>query len=265
MITSHSNARVKFLRKLHTRKERQKTGLFYLEGIRIVAEAIQQRRGLQEIVIAPELLNSEFALQLVNDEQTNGVQVLEVSADVFLSISGKEHPQGIAAVCKQRWESLENIYPKNGDLWIALDSVQDPGNLGTILRTADAVGACGLILLDQSTDPYDPTAIRASMGAIFSQHLVQTDFDVFLSWTKKVGISVIGTSGASATDYQSIAYSSPLVLLMGSEREGLQSFHLEVCDEVVRIPMVGNSDSLNLSIATGVVLYEIFNQWRKKK
>jgi TrmH family RNA methyltransferase len=265
MITSHSNARVKFLRKLHTRKERQKTGLFYLEGIRIVAEAIQQRRGLQEIVIAPELLNSEFALQLVNDEQTNGVQVLEVSADVFLSISGKEHPQGIAAVCKQRWETLENIYPKNGDLWIALDSVQDPGNLGTILRTADAVGACGLILLDQSTDPYDPTAIRASMGAIFSQHLVQTDFDVFLSWIKKVGISVIGTSGTSATDYQSIVYSSPLVLLMGSEREGLQSFHLEVCDEVVRIPMVGNSDSLNLSIATGVVLYEIFNQWRKKK
>jgi TrmH family RNA methyltransferase len=265
MITSHSNARVKFLRKLHTRKERQKTGLFYLEGIRIVAEAIQQRRRLQEIVIAPELLNSEFALQLVHDQQANGVQVLEVSADVFLSISGKEHPQGIAAVCEQRWESLENIYPKNRDLWVALDSVQDPGNLGTILRTADAVGACGLILLDQSTDPYDPTAIRASMGAIFSQHLVQTDFDVFLSWIKKVGISVIGTSGTTATDYQSIVYSSPLVLLMGSEREGLQSFHLEVCDEVVRIPMVGNSDSLNLSIATGVVLYEIFNQWRKKK
>ncbi|TLN13658.1 RNA methyltransferase, partial [bacterium] len=147
-----------------------------------------------------------------------------------------------------------------GDCWVVLDSVADPGNLGTILRTSDSTGCRGVILLDQSTDPYDPSCIRASMGALFSQTLVKASFEEFTDWKRSTGIQVVGTSDKAQQNYHSYDYPRNLALLMGSERQGLQAKPLEICDSVVRIPMVGNSDSLNLAVATAVVLYEIFNQ-----
>ena len=143
------------------------------------------------------------------------------------------------------------------------DSIQDPGNLGTILRTLDAVGGSGLILLDHSTDPYDATALRASMGAVFSQQLVRASFSDFARWKQAGNFQLVGTSGSAREDYHEFSYPDPMVLLMGSERLGLQEEHLKLCDGLVAIPMVGRSDSLNLSVATGVVLYEIFNQRRQ--
>jgi TrmH family RNA methyltransferase len=140
--------------------------------------------------------------------------------------------------------------------------VADPGNLGTILRTCDGAGAHGVILLDHSTDPYDPTAMRASMGAIFTQKLVKTDFDHFSAWIKAFSIAVIGTSGASEVDYHSFQYPKQFVLLMGSERQGLAENYLALCSQVISIPMLGYNDSLNLAVAAGVVLYEIYNHVR---
>lgn len=285
MISSLSNPQVKQLRALRQRKERAATGLFFVEGIRLVAEAVQLGAPIEALVVAPELLKSEFGQELVARRRASGLAVLEVTPDVFASLSGKEGPQGLGAVVRQRWERLwdDDREPLRSDvplagggqpsssadrpppvLWVALDSVADPGNLGTILRTCDAVGATGVILLGEATDPHDPAAVRASMGAIFAQRLVRADAAELGPWAHRRGLRIVGTSDAAATDYQAVDYRVPLALLMGSERQGLSGELLALCDAVVRIPMAGRSDSLNLAVATGVMLYEIFNQRRHR-
>jgi TrmH family RNA methyltransferase len=274
MITSLSNERIKTIRKLQDRKSRQESGLFYIEGLRIVAEALEQaaagRAKVDTLVVAPDLLKSSFGQQLVTEQRELGVPVLEVSSEVFERISLKEGPQGIAAVMQQQWQSVEETRLKVGQAlashtWVALDSVADPGNLGTILRTHDAVGGQGVILLDQTTDPYDPSAVRGSMGALFTQALVRASFSEFARWKRQHGYPVVGTSDKAEMDYHQYRYPPELVLLMGSERQGLQEHHLALCDAVVSIPMLGKSDSLNLAVATAVVLYEILNQRREKR
>jgi TrmH family RNA methyltransferase len=265
LITSQANLQVKSIRKLRERKERQETGLFFAEGVRITAEALQLNAGIQTLVAAPELLESAFARELVEEAHRLHIPVLEVSAAVFATLSIKEGPQGLGAVIRQQWLPLEQVTPAPKELWIALDAVADPGNLGTILRSGDSAGARGVILLDQSTDPYDPTSVRASMGAIFAQKLAHASLAEFSAWKRSCGCPVVGTSGAADLDYHGFAYPERLVLLMGSERQGLSAQHLAICDAVVRIPMLGRSDSLNLAAATAVVLYEIFNQRREKK
>lgn len=263
-ITSPANQKVKLIRKLHERKYRESSGLFYIEGLRIVAEAIQLNAGLEYLMVAEGLLSSDFGRSLVQKAVGQGLPVIEVSPDTFKSFSMKEGPQGIGAVVRQSWVNLDQIQIAPGKSWVALDAVQDPGNLGTILRTSDAVGGVGVILLDHSTDPYDPGAVRGSMGAIFSQGLVKTDLDHFSHWKKQTRYPLVGTSGAAAQDYHHFSYPDPCILLMGSEREGLNERHLQLCDNIIKIPMVGRSDSLNLAVATAVVLYEIFDQRRDK-
>lgn len=265
MITSLTNERIKNIRKLQDRKARQESGLFYIEGLRIVAEAVEQRAALDTLVVAPELLKSSFGQELVAEQRAEGVAVLEVSGEVFQRISLKEGPQGIAAVVKQRWLPLEQVKVQPGKPWVALDSVADPGNLGTILRTQDATGGQGVVLLDQSTDPFDPSAARASMGALFTQQLARAGFAEFAAWKRKHGVFLVGTSDKAKTDYHAFRYPAAVMVLMGSERQGLQEHHLALCDEVVSIPMLGASDSLNLAVATAVVLYEILNQRREKQ
>ncbi len=262
MITSTANERIKQVRKLRDRKSRNELGQFYVEGLRILGEAIQQNADIELIIVSPELLESAFGHDLVAKGQQKGIPVLEVSRDVFKSIALKEGPQGLAAVVNQAWTPLEAAETDSGDVWVALDSSQDPGNVGTIMRTLDAVGGKGLLLLDHSIDPYDPICVRASMGSIFSLLLVRTTFAEFIDWKAMYDCPLIGASGASELDYHKFVYPSQLILLMGSERQGLSEFALRACDQVVRIPMVGRSDSLNLAIATGVILYEIFNQHR---
>lgn len=264
MITSTANPTIKLIRKLHEKKERLQTGLFYIEGLRIVIEALQQGAEVECLVVAPDLLTSEFGWQKVEEENRRGIQVLQASQAVFTSLASKQNPQGIAAVVRQRWQDASSLRLASQDLWVALDSVADPGNLGTILRTNDAVGGKGVILLDNSTDPYDLTTIRASMGAIFSQGLVKTTFEQFLQWKQDHDYALIGTSDRASADYCQASYPLPMILLMGSERLGLSEEHMRACDQLVSIPMVGRSDSLNLAVAAGVMLYEIFNQQRER-
>jgi len=260
MITSTSNPTIKLAKSLHEKKVRNESNLFFIEGLRIVTEAYQQKAQIETILYSPELLVSEWGKQLIDEQKRVGIHLLECDEKVFRSLSSKKGPQGIAAIVRQNFTPIAKLTVNEGDLIIALDSVQDPGNLGTVLRTADAVGAKGVILLDQGTDPYDPTATRASMGAIFDQVLVRSSLSLFREWKKKRRVSLIGTSGAATTDYHEFVYPSTLILLMGSEQKGLQKVHYELCDNVVKIPMLGRGDSLNLAIATAVVLYEILNQ-----
>ncbi len=262
IITSFANSKVKFIRKLEQKKYRQESGQYFIEGLHTVGEAIQTDAPIQSLVIAPDLLVSEFGKSLLRHPAVKDVERIQVSAAVYEKIAHKEGPQGIGAIVRQDWRALEDMAIKDDSLWVALDAVSDPGNLGTIMRTAEAIGAAGLILLGNSTDPHDPTAVKASMGALFSLTLTQSAWSAFSEWKRTKGISMVGTSDHAQADYKSVHYSHPLILLMGSERHGLSPEMEAACDHMVRIPMEGRGDSLNLAVATAVVLYEIYNQSR---
>lgn len=263
IITSFSNPKIKAIRKLDQKKFRQEMGVFFVEGLRTVGEAIQTGAEIKSLVIAPDLLVSDFGQSIIHDPALADVERIEVSAEIYGKIAHKQGPQGIGAVVCQNWSPLDGITVQSDDLWVALDSVSDPGNLGTIMRTADGAGARGIILLGDSTDPYDPTAVKASMGALFSLVLAQAGWDRLLAWKEKNNLMLVGTSDKADMGYRSVKYNRPLLLLMGSERHGLPDQILGSCDHVVSIPMEGRSDSLNLAVATGVMLYEIYDQTSK--
>jgi TrmH family RNA methyltransferase len=261
-IASRNNPRVKAIRDLRQRKERERSRTFFVDGIQLVAAAIQAGAEIETLVVAPDLLTSRFAHRLLSEQRERGTDCLEVTAEVFESLAAKEAAQGMGAVVRQRWQPLARASPADG-CWVALEEVHYPGNLGTILRTCDAVGSAGVVLLGHTTDPYDPAAVRASLGAVFARRLVRASLAEFAGWKQRHGCTVVGTSPAATLDYQTVAYRRPLALLMGSEPRGLSSAGLELCDLLVAIPMVGQGDSLNLSVAASVMLYEIFNQQRK--
>jgi TrmH family RNA methyltransferase len=262
LITSSSNATIKQIRALRQRKARDESGQFFVEGIRLVGEAVQLGAPVDALIVAPDRLESEFAQQIVAEARGRDVRVIEVTSDVFEQLSGKDNPHGLGAVMRQRWTPLDSIRPGDELCWIALHAPQDPGNLGTILRTGDAVGAAGVILLDDHVDPHDPSATRASMGAIFALKVCRAHAPDFLRWSERGGFTLVGTSDAAPQDYQAVTYRAPQVLLMGSERRGLPGDLLAACDQRVSLPMVGRGDSLNLAVATGVMLYELFSQRR---
>lgn len=258
-ITSPANPAIKAVRALRRRAEREASGQFWVEGIRLVTEAVDLA-PIETLIVAPDLLTSGFARETVERVRRNAVPVLEVTPQVFASISERAGPQGIGAVVRQNPRALPEVESSSGLCWIVLDRVADPGNLGAIVRTADAVGASGIILVGETTDPYDPAAVRASMGAVLSVALVRAAEDETIAWLGRHGVRTVGTSDRGAVDYRRARYEPPLALLMGSEREGLSPGLQAACRQVVRIPMVGRSDSLNLAVATGVLLYEVVRQ-----
>ncbi len=262
ILTSSQNPRIKGIRALSQRRKRQETGLFFAEGIRLVGEAVQTGVDIETLVVAPELLRSDFGKDTVRQAEERGVEVLSVSADVFQSLSRKDGPQGIGAVVRQRWTELKDMKPDGTIGWVVLEDVGNPGNLGSILRTGDAVGAAGVILLGDTADPYDPTSVRGSMGSIFTQRVVRATLETLIQWKRQYSIPMIGTSDAAPTDYRNADYAPPLLLCLGGEQHGLSDVQSDACDQVVSIPMVGRADSLNLAVAAGVMLYEVFNRVR---
>lgn len=285
-ITSLKNPRIKAIRALSQRKRRQETGLFFAEGIRLAGEAVQTGADVETLVVAPELLRSNFGRDTVRRARDEDVEILEVGADVFRSLSGKDGPAGIGVVARQKWTALDDAEvgrddagPVRGDAvtneatttdatanvalgWVVLENVGNPGNLGSILRTCDAVGASGVILLGDTADPYDPEAVRGSMGATFSQQVVRTSLEALVQWKRRIDIPMIGTSDAAPADYRSAVYALPLLLCLGGEQHGLSEEAMKACDTVVRIPMAGRADSLNLAVAAGVMLYEVLSRVR---
>nr|CAA9274284.1 RNA methyltransferase, TrmH family [uncultured Armatimonadetes bacterium] len=261
-IASRTDARVRRIRRLHERDERERTRTFYVEGPRFVLQALEHRASLQTAVIAPELLRGPSGPRLQARLRRAGVPCLEVTAEVFHSLSLADDPQGVGAVVRQRWVALAQVNARQGLCRVALDAVQSPGNLGTVLRTCDAVGAAGVILLGDTTDPYHPATVRASMGALFTQQFTRAGLSEFADWKERTGCLLVGTSPAGSVDYHALPYRPPVVLFLGSERTGLAPETQALCDVMVRIPMVGRSDSLNLAVAASVLLYEVFNQHR---
>lgn len=262
-ITSPANPLIKSIKKLKEKKERESTNSFYVEGIRAVGEAVRTRQDILQLIYCPALLDSAFGRQLVEDFGPDDDRVIEVSTEVFISFSLKEGPQGLAAVAAQRWDTLKSV-EETGGLWTGLESIQDPGNLGTILRSSDAAGGKGVILLDNATDAYHPSSVRASTGAIFTQKLVKTGYEEFARWKTASGLALVGTVCGEADSYHGYNYPENMVLLMGSEQKGLPESYLALCDDTVTIPMAGQVDSLNVSVAASILLFEIYEQRKDK-
>jgi TrmH family RNA methyltransferase len=256
---------VKQLRQLRTPAERARTGVFYAEGARIVAKAIESGAEIVLGVISRELLQGEHAHKTVEALRATGSPVIDLNRAAFESISFKENLQGIGAVVLAREETLAAVAVEQAQLWVALDNVGNPGNLGAVMRTCDAVGCAGLILLGKTVDPYHPAAIRASMGSFFALRMVRTSFPEFIAWKTAHHYTVIGTTPDVQQEYREVRYPPACILLMGSERLGLSAQQQQACDVNVRIPMVGTVDSLNLGVATSIVLYEIFHQNRNSR
>jgi TrmH family RNA methyltransferase len=230
----------------------------------MVSQAIAAGAGIERCVIAPALLAGDAAWEVVSTLRARGVPVLELSPNAFASISFKENLQGIGAIVRARLGSVADSRLEQGRLaWVALSDVGNPGNLGAVLRTCDAVGCDGVVLLGETTDPYHPAALRASRGTIFSLQLVRATFQEFARWKQTQPACVVGTVPDAGLEYRQVRYETPLILLMGSERLGLSAEQQAVCDLLVRIPMVGRGDSLNLAVATSVLLYEVFDQHRR--
>ncbi|HLK59230.1 MAG TPA: RNA methyltransferase [Chthonomonadaceae bacterium] len=265
LIYSRNNIHIKRLRSLQDREGREQTGLFLIEGIRPLAQAVAHGVRIETLIVAPQLLTIPFGRRVVRQIRIAGTPCLSLTPEVYYSFTQAEEPQGVAAVVKQRWEPLETLRPSNGLCWIAAEAVQSPGNLGTMIRSSDAVGGAGIILLGNATDPYDPATVRASMGAIFAQRFVRGTVEQFAIWKRRNCCTVVGTSPDAKTDYQDVVYPRPTMLLLGCEKRGLTPELQSLCDVMVKIPMVGRSDSLNVAVATSVMLYELFNQRRRAR
>jgi TrmH family RNA methyltransferase len=263
IIYSRHHPHLRKLRLLHERQERDRTGLFLIDGVRPVVQALQLEVKLDTVIVAPKMLTGAAAERVVRQLSRAGVPMLSVTPEIYHSFSQAAEPQGIGAVVRQRWEPLHQLKPSRGLCWIAVEAVQSPGNLGTIIRTSEAVGGAGLILIGDNADPYDPATVRASMGALFNQRFVRTTLQEFAKWKRRRQCTLVGTSPAAATDYHAVAYPRPTLLLMGGEKQGLSDSMQALCDIRVKIPMVGRSDSLNVAVATSIMLYELFNQRRQ--
>ena len=258
LISSHRNPLVKRIRKLQSKKYRQLEGVYFIEGIYVVLTAFEQRAPLETIVYAPDLLTSDVAMRAVEEQRAAEIDVVAVTADVFQSLSGRENAVGLGAVVRSRIETIEQFGVSGDDVFVAVEDISDPGNLGTVIRTVDGAGAAGVILLGQSVDPFHPTAVKASMGAIFSVPLAETEsVEELWSWARERGVQTIATSAHAAQSFWEAPYRFPALLLLGSEGAGLAEDVQRNADLAVSIPMYGASSSLNLAVAAGLMLYEL--------
>jgi len=251
LISSTSNHLVKQVRALRQKKARRESGLFLVEGIHHVGEVIEAGWDVESVLYAPDTLTSSFAHDLIS-RFTHKPQ--PVTPQVMKSIADKDNPQGIIAVVRQKQMSISDL--QKADNAVAIVSAQDPGNVGTILRTMDAVGVDTLFLLEGGVELYHPTVVRASMGTLFWKNVIQASFDEFLSWARDGKCQLIGTSAHADISYHEHSPVAPWVLVLGNEQKGLSEKHLDACDIAVSLPMQGRVSSLNLSVAASVLLYQ---------
>lgn len=257
-ITSLTNERVKAIRALDMRKERKETGLFLAEGASILMMARAAGFRPETLVYRAGALETETQLRLVDASLDEGADVLEVSGAVLEKLAAKDNPQTLLGVYKQRWGTLpdlKSLAPRS--VWLVLEDIRDPGNLGTIIRTADAVGASGIILVGACTDPYSREAVRATMGSIFNVPLVAVERNTFLTWVPRWPGDRVASTLDAREDFRRAHYTSPVLLMMGSEGPGLSPAMAAIATRRVTIPMSGTLDSLNLAVATALLLYQL--------
>jgi TrmH family RNA methyltransferase len=251
-----------FLRSLQSPSGRLKTGKYIIEGIRHVARAVEQRAPLELLFVAPSALSNPFGQKLARRIRQSNIPCIRLSQQLYNQLSLAAEPQGIGAVLRQQWLKLSDLKVASSSLWLAIESVDQPGNLGTILRTAEAAGVSGIVLLGEVSDPWDPGCIRASMGSIFSQRLVRCEIRDFIAWARRSGIALVASSPRGLITYSAFRCRWPAGLLIGSERNGLSEQLLDAADFNLRIPMQGGCDSINAAVAAGILVFAMSGQRR---
>jgi len=262
VITGFSNPTVRFLRSLRDKKFRRREGRFLAEGLRLLADA--RAEG-----ILPEMLvmsRSRDAHPLLESLEADVVaadgEIIEMDEAVLAKVSGKDNPQSVCGVFAEFDTGLERIDRTRAPLWLVAHAMRDPGNLGTMLRTGDAVGAGGLILIDDCADPFSVEAVRASMGAVFTQAIVRARWQDFVTWLRKGEGQLVAASLRDSRDYRTAPYTAPCFILVGNESRGLPAEYEDECDLRVHMPMLGRADSLNAAIAGAVLAYEVLAHLR---
>jgi TrmH family RNA methyltransferase len=223
--------------------------------LKIVAEAVELGRAPRTLLFSSEAGDHPLLARAIAAAERAGGEAIEVSREILGKISRRDNPQTVLGVFDQSFAPLASLYHATAPCWVALESVRDPGNLGTILRTADAAGCGGVILVGDCCDPYSVEAVRASMGSIFAVKIARATQGEFLAWRQAWPGSVVGTLLAAEVDFRAADYERPILLLMGNEQSGLSPALAEACDVAVKIPMRGRADSLNLAVATGIMIY----------
>lgn len=257
-VTSLANPLVKEIKALALKKFRDEQHAFMAEGLKLIIDALDLGWSIRTLVFAKSARGNQAAEKAAARTVAAGGTVLEVSEKVLTAITRRDNPQAVVGVFSQRLAQLKDIRPAAGDVWVALDRVRDPGNLGTVIRTVDAVGAKGVILIGEATDPFSLETVRATMGSIFAVPVAKASQDAFLAWRKGFTGLVAGTHLKGAVDYRSVDFGGrPVLLVMGNEQQGLADELARSCDRLLRIPQAGRADSLNLAVATGVMLFEI--------
>ncbi len=256
-VTSLTNPIIKDIKALSLKKHRDESRTFLAEGLKLVIDAQELGWTIRTLIYSKAGRGKPAVEQAAARTVASGGLVLEVSEKVMGSITRRDNPQMVSAVFEQRWAPLSSFRPKSDETYVALDRVRDPGNLGTIIRTADAAGASGIILVGDTTDPFSLETVRATMGSLFAMPLARASLSEFLDWKKKADARIVATHLAGAVDYRTIDYKSkPTVLLMGNEQSGLPDELAKAADQLARIPQQGRADSLNLAVATAVMLFE---------
>lgn len=254
-ITSLANPTVKAVRALHLRKARDETGLFVAEGLKNVTEGVELGHAPKILMYGPEAAGHPRLQAALAATKAAGGEAIEVTEAILAKVSRRDNPQAVVGVFRQSFEPLTAIRPQAARCWVALHRVRDPGNLGTIVRTADAAGCGGVILVGECCDPYSTEAVRATMGSIFAVPLSRATEAEFAAWREAWPGSVVGTLLTAETDYRAADYQKPALILMGNEQQGLPPEMARLCDVNVKIPMRGRADSLNLAVATGIMIY----------
>ena len=261
-VTAFSNATVKRLRSLRDKKHRREEGLFLAEGLRILAEARDSGRLPEIVAFSAEGAKHPLAAEIIAATEAAGGEAIETTTDILAKMSGKDNPQLLLGAYRQPSTELERVERSTAPLWIVAQALRDPGNLGTILRTGDAVGAGGLILVDDCADPFSVEAVRASMGAIFTQRVATARWEEFVLWLRSDAGQLVGTSLKASDDYLAADYRQPCFLLIGNEQQGLPAGYEAECDSLVKIPMAGRADSLNAAMAAAVMAFAVTASWR---
>ncbi len=259
-ITAYSNPLIKRIRQLREKRHRREEGLFLAEGLRILTEARESGRLPQFLFFARDSATHPLVEALIADVEAAGGEAIETVPDILSKLSGKDNPQAVVGVFAEFARSLGSLDRESAAIWLVAERLRDPGNLGTILRTGDAVGAGGLILIGDCVDPFSVEAVRASMGALFTVPIVQTEWSDFVSWLRSGPGQLVGLSLDTDGDYRTTDYAAPTFLLTGNEAQGMPGDYAAECDLLVKLPMLGKADSLNAAVATAVMAYEVLSR-----
>jgi RNA methyltransferase, TrmH family len=260
-ISSPSNPVLKALKSLADKKGRREAGQFLAEGLRVCTEALAAGQVPDTLLFTPEAERHPLTQALIAATADRRGTILRTTPDLMQRLTGKDNAAGVAAAYPIPDTALARIDRSTAKLWLVAENLKDPGNFGTMLRTCDATGAGGVILLDQSCDPFSVEAVRASMGALFSRQVARASGAEFFAWLRAGEGQLVGAALDGRTiDYRAHLYAAPCFLFMGNEQSGLPAGYAAQCDALVKLPMLGTADSLNVAVCAGVLLYQALDR-----